>query len=109
VINCTGPQENYVPAESGLFKNLFARGMVQPDEMNMGIKIASNFSVVDLRATARKSCSPLKGTLWETTAVPELRGQAFRLAETIAGQLAESTAERSLISEVVEDVLEYSI
>ena len=40
----------------------------------------------------------LKGTLWETTAVPELRSQAFRLAETIAGELSENAAAASPIA-----------
>lgn len=113
LINCTGPQENYVTSESGLFGSLFARGLIQPDEMNMGIKVAPNFSVLDRKGNPSEILfalgSLLKGTLWETTAVPELRSQAFRLAETIAGQLTENVAHKSAISEVVEDVMEYSI
>jgi len=113
VINCTGPQESYLPSESSLFNSLFARGLIQPDEMNMGIKIAPNFSVVDCNDKNSDVLfalgALLKGTLWETVAVPELRSQAFRLAETMAKQLAEDLAEKSPISEVIEDVLEYSI
>ena len=111
VINCTGPRENYLPSESSLFNSLFARGLIQPDEMNMGIKVAPNFSVVDCQdrnsAIVFAMGALLKGTLWETIAVPELRSQAFRLAETIARQLATDLA--SPIAEVMEDVLEYSI
>jgi uncharacterized NAD(P)/FAD-binding protein YdhS len=113
LINCTGPREKYVPSESALFNNLFSRGLIQPDEMNMGIKAGPDFSVVDRQGRDSKILlvlgGALKGTLWESLAVPELRSQAFRLAETIAGQLAESMAARSPISEVMEDVLEYSI
>jgi uncharacterized NAD(P)/FAD-binding protein YdhS len=96
-----------------LFNNLFASGMIDPDEMNMGIKIGPDFSVVDREGRRSKILfalgALLKGTLWESVAVPELRSQAFRLAENIAGQLAEDLAEKSSISEVMEDVLEYSI
>jgi uncharacterized NAD(P)/FAD-binding protein YdhS len=113
LLNCTGPQENYLPSESSLFNSLFARGLIQPDEMNMGIKVAPNFSVVDCDNKNSEILfalgSLLKGTLWETTAVPELRSQTFRLAETIAGQLADDVAEKSPISEVVEEVMEYNI
>jgi len=113
VVNCTGPQESYVPSESSLFNNLFSRGTIQPDEMNMGIKVAPNFSVLDRAGKSSEILfamgAIMKGTLWETVAVPELRSQAFRLAETIAGQLAENIVEKSPISEVVEDVHEYSI
>ena len=113
VINCTGSQESYVPSESNLFRNLFSHGLIQPDEMNMGIKVAPNYSVVDCRGQQSEILFAvgglLKGTLWETTAVPELRSQAFRLAETIVGELSENAAPASPISEVVEDMVEYSI
>lgn len=113
LINCTGPRERYVPSDSVLFNNLFARGLIQPDEMNMGIKVAPDFSVVDRDGKGSKNLfalgSILKGSLWESVAVPELRSQAFRVAENIAGHLADSRAEKSPIAEVKEDVLEYSI
>jgi uncharacterized NAD(P)/FAD-binding protein YdhS len=113
LINCTGPQERYLPSKSGLFTSLVSQGLIQPDEMNMGIKVAPDFAVVDARDRESKILfalgSLLKGTLWETTAVPELRSQAFRLAETIVGQVADDFAEKSPISEVVEDVIEYFI
>ncbi|MEI9999239.1 MAG: hypothetical protein WDO13_08715 [Verrucomicrobiota bacterium] len=113
VINCTGPRESYVTAEPGLFANLAARGLLQPDEMNMGIRVAADFAVLDAKGNPSQTLyalgSLLKGTLWETTAVPELRSQAFRLAGTIAGQLAETPAGRSPFAEVVEDVIEYFI
>jgi uncharacterized NAD(P)/FAD-binding protein YdhS len=113
LINCTGPQENYLASESGLFNSLLARGLIQPDEMNMGIKVAPNFSVVDGKGKNSEILfalgALLKGTLWETTAVPELRSQAYRLAETIAGQLTKGFAARSPVPEVAEYVHEYSI
>jgi uncharacterized NAD(P)/FAD-binding protein YdhS len=113
VVNCTGPQESYVPSESNLFKNLFAHGTIQPDEMNMGIKVAPDFSVVNIDGNRSEILfamgSLLKGTLWETSAVPELRSQAFRLAENITSRLVENFAGKSPISEVVENIMEYSI
>lgn len=113
VINCTGPQESYFPAESILLNNLVSRGTVQVDEMNMGIKIAPNFSVLNHEGRNSQTLfalgSLLRGTLWETTAVPELRSQAFRVAENIADQMAETTVEKHSISEIVEDVIEYFI
>ncbi|HEY3863329.1 MAG TPA: FAD/NAD(P)-binding protein [Verrucomicrobiae bacterium] len=113
VVNCTGPRERCVPSESLLFNNLFSRGLIQPDEMNMGIKAAPDFSVVDGQGRSSRILyalgAVLKGTLWESVAVPELRSQAFRLAEHIAGHLADEDAEKSSIAEVMEDVIEYSI
>ncbi|HEX4121495.1 MAG TPA: FAD/NAD(P)-binding protein [Verrucomicrobiae bacterium] len=113
VINCTGPKESYIPGDSALFSNLSFRGLIQRDAMNMGIKVAPNFSVVDRDGNSSEILfalgSLLKGTLWESTAVPELRSQTFRLAETIAGQLAKNATEKSQIAEVMQDVVEYSI
>lgn len=113
VINCTGPKESYIPAGSDLLNNLYERGLVQPDEMNMGIKVNSHFGVVDRAGRTSEMLftigAIMKGTLWETVAVPELRSQAFRLAETIAGQLADHAPARPQIAEVVESVMEYSI
>ncbi|HEX4139919.1 MAG TPA: FAD/NAD(P)-binding protein [Candidatus Methylacidiphilales bacterium] len=113
LINCTGPRERYIPSNSRLITNLVSRGLIEPDEMNMGIKIAPNFAVVD--AEGRESSllfaigSILKGTLWETIAVPELRSQTFRVAETIARQLTEGPAAASPIAEAHEEIIEYFI
>jgi hypothetical protein len=52
---------------------------------------------------------PLKGTLWETTAVPELRAQAFRVAEVIVSDFHARRAEVREVEQLYADVLEYSI
>ena len=53
---------------------------------------------------------PLKGMLWESTAVPELRNQAVRAAETVLRDLhvARAAAVRRLAATFA-DVMEYSI
>jgi uncharacterized NAD(P)/FAD-binding protein YdhS len=113
LINCTGPQECYIASKTPLFTNLVSRGLIQPDDMRMGIKAAPTFAVLD--AQDRESNiifalgSLLKGTLWETTAVPELRSQTFRVAETIARQLSHTDHPASPITEVHEEVIEYFI
>ena len=110
MINCTGPKERYIPSDSPLITSLVARGLIQPDAMNMGIQVAPNFAVLD--AQGRESAllfaigSILKGTLWETIAVPELRGQTFRVAETIVRQLTQGTA---ALAKLHEEVIEYFI
>ena len=40
---------------------------------------------------------PLRGTLWETTAVPELRGQAMRVAQIMLNQMPTSVEEEFVI------------
>ena len=61
--------------------------MVQPDAMDMGIRVDPEFAAVDSSgfpsAFMRVIGPLLRGTLWETIAVPELRGQAMRLAQSL--------------------------
>ena len=112
VINCTGPQESYKTSKSSLFQNLFDRGLVQADELDMGIKVKPNFSVIDGGGYTSEflyALGPmLKGSLWETTAVPELRIQALRVAETILASL-EGAASPDWFAEMWVDVVEYDI
>lgn len=87
VINATGPQTKFSDTQSGLMQNLLRRGLVVPDEMEMGIRAEEDHTVIDQsgqRSQILLALGPLlRGTLWETIAVPELRGQARRVAETI--------------------------
>ncbi len=54
----------------------------------MGIQVDDDFAAIgsDGRASRRLfALGPLlRGSLWETTAVPELRGQAMRVAEALS-------------------------
>jgi uncharacterized NAD(P)/FAD-binding protein YdhS len=113
LINCTGPKDRYIPSDSPLITNLVTRGLIQPDAMNMGIQAAPNFAVLDAQgresATLFALGSILKGTLWETIAVPELRSQTFRVAETIARQLSHTDHPASPITDVHGEVIEYFI
>ena len=91
LINCTGPSESFLRSPSPLFGNLLARGLIQADDMDMGIRITPDFSVVSKNGKESDcvfALGPvLKGTLWETSAVPELRSQTFRLAEILIKQI----------------------
>ncbi|MDG2221454.1 MAG: FAD/NAD(P)-binding protein [Rubripirellula sp.] len=87
VINCTGPMAELSETASPLFSNLLSRGLVQSDELDMGVRADDEFAIINSVGDAvgvMYAIGPLlKGELWETTAVPELRGQALRLAETL--------------------------
>jgi uncharacterized NAD(P)/FAD-binding protein YdhS len=113
VVNCTGPAEGYARGESTLFRNLLGRGLVSSDEVGLGLQATAEFSALDAGGERSKWLlvlgPPLKGMLWESTAVPELRNQAFRVAEVI---VADMHAKRAAVRPVVEtyaDVLEYTI
>lgn len=114
LINCTGPQESCHESISPLFRNLFARGLVQPDDMNMGVRISADFATIDSSGQSSSmiyAMGPLvKGTLWETTAVPELRIQAYKLAESILAALEEGAPRAPAWSgELYADLIEYCI
>jgi uncharacterized NAD(P)/FAD-binding protein YdhS len=87
VINATGPASRFSASRSVLSQNLLERGLIAPDAMDMGVRVDDDHTAV----TADGKRSPwllalgplLKGTLWETVAVPELRLQARRLARTL--------------------------
>jgi uncharacterized NAD(P)/FAD-binding protein YdhS len=92
VINGTGPQTRFSKTSSVLLGNLLRSGLAAPDDMEMGVRVDADHTVIGRDGQRSKillALGPiLRGTLWETIAVPELRGQARRVAETILGQPA---------------------
>lgn len=97
VINGTGPQTRFSATRSPLLRALLRRGLAQADAADMGLKVAADFTVIekdDQPSPHLLALGPLlRGTLWETIAVPELRGQAQRVAQTLlaAGPHAAAT------------------
>jgi uncharacterized NAD(P)/FAD-binding protein YdhS len=87
VINATGPNTKFTATKSVLLQNLLRRGLVTPDETEMGARVDSDHTIIGRdgqRSEVLLALGPiLRGTLWETIAVPELRGQARRVAETL--------------------------
>lgn len=87
IINCTGPQSRFSQTGLPLFDNLLQKGLVCSDEIDLGIQADDNFAVIGEDGQSSSllyAIGPLlKGSLWETTAVPELRGQAMRVAEVL--------------------------
>jgi uncharacterized NAD(P)/FAD-binding protein YdhS len=89
VLNATGPQTKFSATTSVLLRNLLHGGLVAADGMDMGLHVDADHTVIDRngqRSEILLALGPLlRGTLWETVAVPELRGQARRVAETLLG------------------------
>jgi uncharacterized NAD(P)/FAD-binding protein YdhS len=84
VVNCTGPQSNYLALEDELITNLIASKMIVADELKMGIKATKEGEIISEKSKKMYAIgSLLRGVLWETTAVPELRIQANNIATEI--------------------------
>lgn len=87
VINATGPQTKFSDTKSTLLQSLLRRGLVAADDMEMGIRVKPDHVVIGgdgKRSNFLLALGPLlRGTRWETIAVPELRDQARRVAETV--------------------------
>ncbi|HEY0791480.1 MAG TPA: hypothetical protein VGD78_10495 [Chthoniobacterales bacterium] len=98
VVNCTGPECNYHKLKDPLVQQLFYRGLITPDPLFLGIEVGAGGIVYNVYGERVRNLytlgSPQKGRLLETTAVPELRVQAWELARRICNewQAAEATA-----------------
>lgn len=92
VINCTGPETNFINLEKNFLKNCLLKGLLTQDNLNLGIHTdAETFQIIRSDGTPHSHLftigSNLKGELWESTAVNELRGQAEKLAEKLQSQI----------------------
>lgn len=103
VINATGPNTKFTATSSVLLQNLIRRGLVTPDETEMGARVDADFTIIGRDGQRSKillALGPLlRGTLWETIAVPELRSQARRMAETLLDQPATLTESEPVMME----------
>jgi len=88
IINCSGPQTNITCSNNELLKNMAQTGMITPGPFDLGINTHPEDCSV-IKASGERLAnlfvigSNLKGMLWESTAVPELRVQAQKLAAHI--------------------------
>ena len=103
VINATGPNTKFTATSSTLLRNLLQRGMVTPDETEMGARVDPDHAIIDRegrRSEMLLALGPLlRGTLWETIAVPELRGQARRTAQTLLDHPATVSVSETVMME----------
>lgn len=82
VFNCTGAASNVRTSADPLVMNLRATGALRPDPLDLGAETTADGRLCpDLAIWA---IGPLRrGTLWECTAVPEIRCQAADLADAV--------------------------
>ncbi|MBK6590142.1 MAG: FAD/NAD(P)-binding protein [Acidobacteria bacterium] len=84
LVNCIGSEANFTRIDSEFVRNLIARRHIRPDELAMGIEATPDGRVIDKNdepsKVVRTLGTALKGILWESTAIPEIRSQARDLA-----------------------------
>lgn len=91
VINCSGSGTDFRQRTDALVMNLIQNGLIAPDALNMGLNCLPNGCLLDQDGNASNLYTlgpPMKGLLWESTAVPEIRQQAQALAATLIQSLS---------------------
>lgn len=95
VINCTGPQSDYRHLENPLMSALLAEGWARPDPLFLGLDVSLDGALVGRDGTIPQSLYVIgparKGSLWESTAVPELREQIQQLVRHLVNQAGQAT------------------
>lgn len=91
VINCTGPDAS-IGRGHPLLRGLLESGLVQPDALALGLATDAEGALLDAEGRASTvlfTLGPLRrGELWESTAIPEIRGQALALSRRLLEQLS---------------------
>lgn len=87
VINCTGPSSDFEKSQNVLFRNLIQKQMIEQDALKLGINADADTYQVIVNGSPIRGLhaigSLLRGVFWESTAVGELRLQAFRMSKSI--------------------------
>jgi hypothetical protein len=87
VVNCTGPCDRPERSSDPFVRRLLESGLVRPGPLGIGFATSSDGRVVRRDDSADAALWTLgglrKGSLWESTAVPEIRDQAAGLARSL--------------------------
>jgi uncharacterized NAD(P)/FAD-binding protein YdhS/predicted metal-dependent enzyme (double-stranded beta helix superfamily) len=91
-IMCTGPSDRIERRRDALTQSLLASGIAMPDRHSMGFSTNSGAFLLNPRGETQAglyAIGPLrKGSLWESTALREIRVQAQEVAEHIVTSLS---------------------
>jgi uncharacterized NAD(P)/FAD-binding protein YdhS len=91
VINATGPEMNFRRVRDPLLRQLLHDGLCRPGPLHLGFDATPDGTIIGADGSPSLVLStvgpPLRGVLWETTAVPEIRAQAAALARRVVDGL----------------------
>ena len=101
LIRATGLDTDIDRTSDPLIAGMREAGLVQPDPLGLGVLVDDDFRVRDAAGRAQPGLyciGPLlRGSLWEITAVPELRVAARRLANHLLAPAAAVSAPRAVL------------
>lgn len=84
LVNCIGSESSFSKIDSQFVRNLITRKHIRDDELSLGIDATPDGQVIGKTDGPSKVVytlgTALKGILWESTAIPEIRTQARTLA-----------------------------
>ncbi len=84
LVNCIGSQSDFNKVDSDLLRDLLGSGLLQTDPLPFGINATPEGSLIGADGLESDKLftlgTALKGILWESTAIPEIRTQAKQLA-----------------------------
>jgi uncharacterized NAD(P)/FAD-binding protein YdhS len=88
VINCTGPASDYGSLDQPLVVQLRRAGWLVPDALRLGVETDADGRLLGKDGKSVPglfTLGPLRrASLWESTAIPEIRAQASALAELLS-------------------------
>jgi len=88
IVNCTGPEIDIARAGEPLLDALLAEGAIRPDPLRVGVDVDADCRAIGANGTPSEILSVIgpvtRGAFWESVAVPDIRGQAERVAKRIA-------------------------
>lgn len=91
IVNATGPTVRYADDPTVLLTRLMDAGVVRPGPLRLGLDAKPGGALLDRKGEPHTDLftlgPPLRGMLWESTAVPEIRLQAADLARSLTGTL----------------------
>lgn len=97
LINATGPATDITATQDPLLRGLLHAGLATPDPLRLGLQAAADGALLDVSGRPSGTLftlgPPLRGQLYETTAVPEIRDQAAALAIRLISACRSRTAE----------------
>lgn len=96
LVNCAGPSMSVGETLDPLLGSMLRMGMATTDANGLGIRADAEGRLIgadgQVQSRLRLLGALRRGDLWESTAVPELRGQAALIAESLAQELGCGTA-----------------